>query len=53
MKEITVEQYSDGWTVKVDNIRLSWNINDEDLGVYSIKELLEYLGHNVAVEEVY
>jgi len=53
MKEINIEQYCDGWCIKVDGKSFSWDHNDEDLGVDSIKELLEYLGHDVEVEECY
>jgi len=53
MKDITIEQYCDGWAVQVDDKRVSWNHNDENMGTVGIKELLEYLGHNVTVEECY
>lgn len=53
MKEIDIEQYCDGWTVKVDGKSFSWNHNDEDMGTESIKALLEYLGHDVEIEECY
>lgn len=53
MKEINIEQMSDGWTVIVDDKRFSWDHNDEDMGTEGIKALLEYLGHSVTVEEVY
>jgi hypothetical protein len=52
-KQIVVEQYCDGWCVNIDGNRFYWNHNDEDLGTQSIRELLEYLGHSVEVEEVY
>lgn len=53
MKEIDIEQYCDGWTVKVDGKSFSWNHNDEDMGTEGIKQLLEHLGHTVTVEECY
>lgn len=53
MKEITIEQYCDGWTVVVDGKRFSWDHNDEDMGTEGIKKLLKYLGHKVTVEECY
>ena len=53
MKEINIEWMCDGWTVIVDGKRFSWDHNDEDMGTEGIKALLEYLGHSVAVEEVY
>lgn len=52
-KEINIEQYCDGWTVKVDGESFRWDHNDEDLGTESIKALLEHLGHSVTVEECY
>lgn len=45
MKDITIEQYCDGW--------FRWDHNDEDMGTQGIKDLLTYLGHNVTVEECY
>jgi hypothetical protein len=51
MKDIVIEQYCDGWTVKVDDKRFNWNHNDEDLGTEAITRLLEHLGHTVTVEE--
>lgn len=53
MKDITIEQYCDGWTVEVDGKRFRWDHNDEDMGTEGIKKLLKYLGHNVTVEECY
>ena len=53
MKDITIEMYCDGWKVEVDGKNFSWDHNEEDMGVSSIKELLEYLGHSIEVEEVY
>lgn len=53
MKEINIEQYCDGWSVKVDGKSFSWDHNDEDLGTDAIKALLEYLGHDVEIEDVY
>ena len=53
MNDITIEQYCDGWTVKVDGKSFSWNHNDEDMGTEGIKALLEYLGHDVEIEECY
>lgn len=53
MKDIQIEQYCDGWTILVDNKRFTWNHNDEDLGTNSIKQLLEYIGHKVTIEECY
>jgi hypothetical protein len=53
MKDIEIEQYSDGWAVEVDGKRFRWDHNDEDMGTEGIKKLLEYLGHNVTVEECY
>lgn len=53
MKDIEIEQYCDGWTVKVDGKSFSWNHNDEDMGVDGLQKLLTHLGHNVTVEECY
>ena len=53
MKDIEIEQYCDGWAVKVDGKSFSWDHNDEDMGTESINALLTYLGHNVTVEECY
>jgi len=53
MKDIKIEQYCDGWTVKVDGKSFHWDHNNEDMGTEDIKELLEYLGHTVIVEECY
>lgn len=53
MKDITIEQYCDGWAVTVDGKRFSWDHNDEDMGAEGIKALLEHLGHNVTLEECY
>jgi hypothetical protein len=53
MKNITIECYSDGWTVEVDGKRFRWDHSDEDMGTEGIKQLLEYLGHTVTVEECY
>jgi hypothetical protein len=52
-KDIQIEQYCDGWAVEVDGKRFRWDHNDEDMGTEGIKKLLEYLGHNVTVEECY
>ena len=53
MKDIEIEWYCDGWAVKVDGKRFSWDHNDEDMGTASIKALLEHLGHTVSIEEIY
>jgi hypothetical protein len=53
MKNIIIEQFCDGWTVKVDGRSFSWNHNDGDMGTEGIELLLQYLGHNVTVEECY
>ena len=53
MKDITIKQYCDGWSVEVDGKRFSWNHNDEDMGTESIKKLLKHLGYNVTIEECY
>jgi hypothetical protein len=53
MKKISIEWMCDGWTVIVDGQRFSWDHNDEDMGTESIKALLEYLGHDVEIEECY
>jgi len=53
MKDIEIELYCDGWTVKVDGKSFIWNHNDEDMGTEGIKNLLEYLGRNVTIEECY
>jgi hypothetical protein len=53
MKKISIEWMCDGWTVIVDGQRFSWNHNDEDMGTEPIKALLEYLGHDVEIEECY
>jgi hypothetical protein len=52
MKDITIEQYCDGWSVEVDGKRFRWD-HDEDMGTEGIKKLLEHLGHTVTVEECY
>jgi hypothetical protein len=51
MKDIEIEHYCDGWTVKVDGQRFHWDHNDEDMGTEGIKNLLKYLGHNVTVAQ--
>ena len=33
MKDIIIEQFCDGWSVKVDGRIFSWNHNDEDMGM--------------------
>jgi hypothetical protein len=53
MKKISIEWMCDGWTVIVDGQQFSWDHNDEDMGTESIKALLEYLGHDVEIEECY
>ena len=53
MKNIEIEQWCDGWTVKVDDSEFRWDHNDEDLGTESIKKLLQYLGHCVTLSERY
>lgn len=53
MKDIKIEQYCDGWTVKVDDKRFRWDHNDEDMGTEAIKNLLEHLGYTCTVEECY
>ena len=53
MKKISFEWMCDGLTVIVDGQRFSWDHNDEDMGTESIKALLEYLGHDVEIEECY
>ncbi len=53
MKNIEIELYCDGWTVKVNDEQFHWDHNHEDMGTEGIKNLLEYLGHNVTVEECY
>jgi hypothetical protein len=53
MKDIIIDEYCDGWTIKVDDKRFRWDHNDEDMGTVAIKELLEYLGYSVRVEECY
>ncbi len=53
MKEINIVLYSDGWSIEVDDRGFYWNHNDEDMGTESIKALLEYLGHDVEIEECY
>lgn len=53
MKEIDIEQYSDGWSIELDGKSFSWNHNDEDMGVSAIKNLLEHLGHDVEIRECY
>ena len=50
---IEIEQYCDGWTVRVDGERFSWDHNDEDVGTKALKELLEHLGYTVQIEECY
>jgi hypothetical protein len=52
-KQIEIEQYCDGWTVRVDGKSFRWDHNDGDMGAEGIKQLLEYLGHEVSVEECY
>lgn len=53
MKTIEIEKYYDGWEVIVDGKQFSWYHYNEDLGTKGIKELLEYLGHTVNVEECF
>jgi hypothetical protein len=53
IKDIEIEQYCDGWAVKVDGKSFRWDHNDEDMGTEGIKKLLEHLGHKVTVEECY
>jgi hypothetical protein len=53
IKDIDIELYCDGWKVNVDGKSFHWDHNDEDMGTVGIKELLEYLGHKVTVEECY
>jgi hypothetical protein len=53
VKNIDIEQYCDGWCIKVDGKSFCWDHNDEDLGTGAIRELLEHLGHDVEIEEVY
>ena len=53
MKVIEIERYNDGWAVKVDGEIFRWDHNDEDLGTEGIKALLEYLGHEVTLEDCY
>lgn len=62
MSVIKVLTMCDGWTIDVSekhdsgvtSSRLfSWNHNEADLGVGAIKEALEYLGYEVAIEEIY
>jgi hypothetical protein len=52
-KDVTIEQYCDGWTVEVDGKRFRWDHNDEDMGTEGIKNLLEHLGYTVNLEECY
>lgn len=51
--KIQIEYYADGWTIKIDDKRFRWDHNDHDMGTTGIKEALEYLGHEVEVEECY
>ena len=53
MKKIEIELYCDGWAINVDDKRFRWDHDDGDMGTEGIKALLEYLGHNVEVEECY
>lgn len=39
MKDIEIEQYCDGWAVKVDSKRFRWDHNDEDMGTKGIKSI--------------
>jgi hypothetical protein len=51
MKHIEIRHYCDGWLVKVDGKSFWWHDSQEDMGTESIKALLEYLGHEVVIEE--
>ena len=59
MKDIEIEWYcgknpaADGWAVKVDGKRFTWDYNDDDMGTIGLKALLKYLGHKVHIKEVY
>lgn len=51
-----IEWYCDGWAVydTLDKDRVArWDHNDDDMGTEGIKKLIEYLGHEAEVEEVY
>lgn len=52
--KIVIEAMCDGWRIELeDGSTFSWDHNDEDLGVESLQALLENLGNDVTVEEVY
>ena len=53
MKDIVVEPYSDGWTVRIGDKYFGWDYHEEDLGANAIGNLLKYLGHNVTIEDCY
>lgn len=50
MKDIVIEAYYDGWTIKVDDKCFRYNI--KDMGSANIKRLLEHLGYNVEIEDL-
>jgi len=50
MKDIQINCMYDGWEIYVDDKCFAWNINNDDLGTKSIKELLEHLGYSVTVK---
>jgi hypothetical protein len=53
MKDVVIEHYSDGWTVRVGDKCFCWDHYEEDLGADAIGNLLKYLGHNVTIEDCY
>ena len=50
---IDIEQYCDGWSIIIDGETFSWDHNDEDLGVKTLKQVFEHLGYKVTIEECY
>ncbi len=51
MKDIKITLFYDGWSIEVDGLQYTISNEDEDLGTSTVKKLLEYLGHNVTLEE--
>ena len=50
---IEIEQYCDGWSIIIDGEDFSWDHNDEDMGVNTLKKVFEHLGYTVTIEECY
>ena len=50
---IKILLYCDGFDIVYEDQMFRYNHNDEDLGTQAIRELLEYLGFDVDLEESY